>query len=150
MSSSSALKYKIQTQASFVAKLLAIILLLLSAVGLFLLWGVGWFSLVFLAAYIITCFYVVYSFALLPFSCRLSDSGNIEIDKPEQTVGHINPRSFYNGWFLFLCDDLKDKLLISNQQSNNKKQRWFVVFYDSVAEEEYRLLARLVTSARWR
>ena len=148
MSSSSALNYNIQSTHSFIANVLAIITLLFSAILLFLLWGVGWFSVVFLIAYILTSFYLVQSSTLLPFSCALSETGNIEINKPMVIAGKINPRSFYNGWIILLCVEATDKLLVKQLQ-HNKPRKWFIVFYDSVTEEDYHLLARLINSARW-
>jgi hypothetical protein len=148
MSSSSALNYNIQSTASFIAKLLAIITLLFSALILFLLWGVGWFSVIFLTIYILTSFYLVQSLSLLPFSCSLAETGNIEIKKPTHIAGNIHSRSFYNGWIILLCVEVADKLLVKELQ-HNKPRKWFIVFYDSVTEEEYHLLARLINSARW-
>lgn len=148
MSSSSALNYNIQCTESFIAKLLAIITLLLSALILFLLWGVGWFSVIFLSLYIFTSFYLVQSLSLLPFACSLAETGNIEIKKPIHIDGKIHSRSFYNGWIILLCVEMTDKLLVKERQ-HNKPRKWFVVFYDSVTKEEYHLLARLINSARW-
>ena len=148
MSSSSALNYNIQSTASNIAKVLAIILLLLIAIILFLLWGVGWFSAIFLFAYVSASFYLVHSLKPLHFTCSLSETGNIEVDQPLKIIGNINSRSFYNGWILLLCVEVADKLLIKGQQ-HDKPRKWFIVFYDSVTEEEYRLLARIINSTRW-
>jgi len=148
MLSSNALNYNIQSTASIIAKILAIIVLLLSTIILFLLWGVGWFSVIFLIVYMSASFFLVYSLKPLPFTCSLSETGNIEVDQPLQVVGNISSRSFYNGWILFLCVEVADKLLIKGQQ-HDKPRKWFVVFYDNVTEEEYRLLARIINSTRW-
>lgn len=123
-------------------------MLLLTVILLFLLWGVGWFSVVFLVFYIFTSFSLVRSSSLLPFSCCLSKVGHIEVNKPIHLFGKINSRSFYNGWIILLCIEVEDKLLVKELQ-HNKPQKWFIVFYDSVTREEYHLLARLINSARW-
>lgn len=141
------LKYKIDTTTSLVAKLLVITSLLISCLSLFLLWGVGEFSSIVLFAYSLVCFYFVRSLTLYPFSCFLSDNGDIETIKPEQAIGKVSTRSFYNSWFMFLCVDLTDNLLVISQQPSKKKQKWFVIFADSVKKDEYRLFARLISSA---
>ncbi|WP_413691827.1 protein YgfX [Psychromonas sp. KJ10-2] len=145
MSSLSALKYKISTDPSVIAKVLAITLLLLSAIILYLLWGVGWFSALLLIIYILVSAYFVCSSVQLPFSCLLSDAGHIEISEPKQLIGVIDRRSFYNAWVMFLCVEQVDALLVEVKHDNPRK--WFIVFYDSVTEQEYRLLARLINTA---
>jgi len=145
MSSLSALKYKLTTRSSVIAKILAISLLLMSAIIFLLLWGIGWLSGLLLILYIATSVYFVYSSVQQPFICLLSDGGNIEISEPKHLVGTINRRSFYNKWVLFLCVEQVDSLLIEVKHDNPKK--WFIVFHDSVAEHEYRLLARLINTA---
>jgi hypothetical protein len=141
------LKYKIDTTTSLIAKYLVMILLLSSGISLFLLWGVGEFSSIVLFAYCLVCCYFVYSLTLYPFSCFLSDKGDIETTKPVQIIGKVSTRSFYNNWFMFLCVDLTDNLLVISQPPRKKKQKWFVIFADSVRKDEYRLFARLISSA---
>jgi hypothetical protein len=114
---------------------------------LFLLWGVAEFSGGILLAYSLVCFYFVHASRLYSFSCLLSDNGDIETTQPQQAMGKISNRSFYNTWFMFLCVELSDNLLIAGQQSAKKKQKWFVIFSDSVTHDEYRLFARLISSA---
>lgn len=145
MSSSSALKYKLTTTPSLIGKVLAITLLLFSAIILLLLWGIGWLSAIFLLLYIVSSVYFVHSSVQHPFTCLVADGGNIEISKPSRLVGAINKRSFYNDWVIFLCVEQVDALLVEVKHDNPRK--WFIVFYDSVAEEEYRLLARLINTA---
>lgn len=149
MSSSSALNYKIQTQPSLFAKHLVMIFFIISAILLALLWGINWFSSIVLISYISASMYFVCCLQILPFQCLLSECGNIEIYKPDSVMGDISSRSFYNKWILFLCIEITDPLLISSQQEQNKPRKWFVLFHDSVQDQEYRLLARLVNSARW-
>lgn len=141
------LKYKIDTTNSLIAKLLVITLLLFSGLSLFLLWGIGEFSSIILFAYSLACFYFVHSLILYPFSCFVSDNGDIETTKPTQITGKVSTRSFYNNWFIFLCVDLTNNLLVISQQPSKKKQKWFVIFADSVNKDDYRLIARLISSA---
>lgn len=149
MSSSSALNYNIQNKPSLFAKVLVVMFFLSNAGFLLLMWGVGWFSFLFLMVYLAASIYFVYWLKLLPFACLLSNAGNIEIKQPIQVTGNISSRSFYNGWVVFLCIEITDALLVSSKQKHNKPRKWFVVFYDSVSEKEYRLLARLIHSKSW-
>lgn len=126
--------------------MLAVIFFLSSAFFLLLLWGVGWFSFLWLIVYLLISIYLVYYLDFLPFSCLLSDTGNIEINKPIQISGNISSRSFYNGWVIFLCIEITEPLLVSSKEKHNKPKKWFVVLYDSVTEKEYRLLARFINS----
>ena len=149
MSSSSALKYNIHNKPSFIAKALAMFFFLAIAFLFVLLWGIGWVSLLCLLAYLSTAFYIVYSLPFLPFSSRLSESGEIEINQPIKVTGDISARSFYNGWVLLLCVEVNDALFVSdkhNKHKHNKPRKWFIVFHDSVTDSEYRLLARLINS----
>ena len=146
MSSSSALNYNIQNKPSLFAKVLVMMFFLSNGLFLLLLWGVGWFSFLFLILYLATSTYFVCSLKLLPLACLLSDAGGIEIKQPIQIMGNISPRSFYNGWIIFLCVDITDPLLVSNKQKHNNLRKWFVVFYDSITEKEYHLFARLIKS----
>jgi len=148
MSSSSALKYKIQNKPSSHAKALALILLLLSALLLFLLWGVGWFSAVVLIIYISVSFNFIYSSRILLFSCSLSDLGDIEISSPTELVGKINYRSFYNRWIIVLCVEVTDQFDRLGLATHNKPKKWFVVFFDSLEKTEFHLLARLIHNIR--
>lgn len=114
-----------------------------------LLWGIGWASLLCLLVYLSAAFYIVYTLPFLPFSSRLSESGEIEINQPIKVTGDISARSFYNGWVLLLCVEVNEPLLVSdkhNKFKHNKPRKWFIVFHDSVTDSEYRLLARLINS----
>jgi len=149
MSSSNALKYNIHNKPSFIAKALAMIFFLTIAFLLMLLWGIGWASFLCLLAYLSAVFYIVYSLPFLPFSSRLSESGAIEINQPINVAGDISARSFYNGWVLFLCVEVNQPLLVNDrhkQSKHNKPRKWFIVFHDSVTDNEYRFLARLINS----
>lgn len=147
MLSSNASNYKIQSKPSVIAKLLAMIILISSVIILISLWGIGWLSGFFLIIYFTAFSSLVYSLQTIPFYCSVSGTGKIEISEPELLTGIISGRSFYNTWVLFLCVDVTDKLLVNSEQLHNKPRKWFVVFNDSVAEKEYRLLARLIKSA---
>ena len=115
-----------------------------SAIILYLLWGVSWVSGGLLILYtVIPVFFVRFS-PQIPFACLLSDAGNIEVNKPNPLVGTINKRSFYNSWVIFLCVKQRDVLMVEKQHDNPRK--WFIVFFDSVSEQEYRLLARLINT----
>ena len=122
---------------------------IITTILLILLWGVGWFSTLFLIAYIV-CFICFFSsLQSKPFKCYLSDNGSIEIEQPTPTIGKISARSFYNVWVIFLCVEEHDPLLIQDEIKHKKSRKWFIVFNDNVDEQYYRLIARLVVSARW-
>lgn len=123
-------------------------LLLLCAVLLLLLWGGSWFSGIILSLYILAAFYLVFSIRTLPFICYLSDRGHIEVQQPTSLVGHISRHSFYNRWIIFLCVEETNKLLLAEQQKDNKPKKWFVILKDSIEQREFYLLARLVNSSR--
>jgi len=149
MSSSIALKYNIQTKPSFVAKVLVMLLFFVSFVLLFILWGIGWFSFPFIVIYIVSFIYFTYFLKQLPLQYLLSDNGSIEINSPIFLLGNISSHSFYNNCVLFLCIEEHDPLQVQTTQKHNKPKKWLVMFCDSVTEKEYRLMARLITSARW-
>lgn len=143
------LKFNINSKASSLARFFVVLLFIFSLILLILLWGVDWFSGVLLFIYIVLCFFLFYSLKTLPFQCALSDDGQIEIRQPLFFTGKISARSFFNFYCLFLCVEESATFLIDGEQKHNKPSRWFVVFKDSVDEVEYRLLARLITNARW-
>lgn len=124
-------------------------MLVMSVFLLILMWGVSWLSGILLITYVAAFAYLTYSLEALPFNCCLSESGDIEINEPYSLIGHVSARSFYNGWVLFLCVEVSDKLSIGREEKHNKPKKWFVVFKDSMTNKEYRLLARLIISARW-
>ena len=122
---------------------------IITAFLLILLWGVGWFSAFFLMAYSLCFIYFFFSLQFKPFQCLLSDNGSIEIEQPTSFTGNISARSFYNAWIIFLCIEEHDPLLIHTDTKHIKSRKWFIVFNDSVDEQYYRLIARLIVSARW-
>jgi len=121
----------------------------ITAILLILLWGVGWFSALFLIAYSVCFIYFFSSLQFKPFQFLLSDNGFIEVEKPTPLTGKISARSFYNAWVIFLCVEEHDPLLIHGGVAHNQSKKWFFVFNDSVDEQYYRLIARLIVSARW-
>ena len=125
------------------------LLFFVSFILLLTLWGIGWFSSPFIIIYIVSFIYFTYFLKQLPLQCLLSDNGSIEINSPIFLLGNISSHSFYNDWMLFLCVEEADPLQIQIAQKHNKPKKWLVVFCDSVTEKEYRLMARLINSARW-
>jgi len=125
------------------------IVFILSIISLVSLWGVDWFSSLCLFVYILVCTYFLFSLTVLPFEGALSETGLIDVKQPIVFTGQISARSFYNKWVLFLCVEESESLLFDGDLKHNKPRKWFVVFNDSVKEEEYRLIARLIVNARW-
>lgn len=115
---------------------------------LILLWGIGWFSAFFLIAYCVSFICFLSSLQCKYFQCLVSDSGFIEIEQPKPFEGNISGRSFYNAWIVFLCVEEHNPLLINEHAQHNKLSRWFIVFNDSINEQDYRLIARLIVNAR--
>ncbi|MEL0629612.1 protein YgfX [Psychromonas aquatilis] len=148
MSSLSALKYKIVNKPSFIAKLLAIIVLLACAILLLLLWGVSWISGIILVLYLLTSSYLVFSLKTLPFICRFSERADIEVQQPISVNGRISSRSFYNAWVIFLCVEQSNPLALVMERKDNKPNKWFVVFKDSIETKEFYLLARLIKQTK--
>ena len=143
------LKYKVQTKSSLIARTLTIVIFIISTILLISLWGVAWFSSLFLLGYIATFIYLFFSLKIKPFECLLSDDGLIDVKRPDRFIGSISAHSFYNRWIVFLCVEERDPLLINESSKHNKPKKWFVVFNDSIKEEDYRLIARLIIGARW-
>ncbi|TEW53145.1 hypothetical protein E2R68_13585 [Psychromonas sp. RZ22] len=144
MSLSNVLKYKIQSRPSLFVKILVLTLFVVSAILMFLLWGVDWFSFLFLIVYVVAFSSLVYLLKLPLFQCEVSEDGYIEINQLGRFIGQVSTRSFYNAWFIFLCVEMEDKFLIKGTKKHNTPKKWFVVFYDGIPEKDYRLLARLI------
>lgn len=79
----------------------------------------------------------------------MAESGDIEVYQPYFVFGQISHRSFYNNFVMLLCVDELDQLQLKSEQKHNKSTRWFIVFRDSVAQKEYRSMARLINTSRW-
>jgi len=142
-------KYNITSKASLLAKILVVMVFIITALLLILLWGIAWFSTLFLIIYSL-CFILFFSSLRCKlFECLLSDNGFVEVEQPVSFAGQISARSFYNAWVIFLCIEEHDPLLIQNEFTHKRSKKWFLIFNDSVDEQSYRLIARLIVSARW-
>jgi len=141
------LKHKITSTTSRFARRMLFFFFALCATALAWLWGISWLSSVLLFVYYFVLCGFLRSVQLNTFSCLISKQGNIEIQQPVRLIGKISGRSFYNTKVMMMCVTQYDELLVGEQ--HNKPKKWFVVFNDSVSQQDYRLLARLIVGARW-
>jgi len=143
------LKHNITTTTSRCARRVVFAFFSLCAMVFVLLWGASWLSALLLVLYYGALFGLLRSLQLNTFSCEIGKETHIEVLQPKFLVGHISGRSFYNTMFMMLCVTASDSLHIGQPHQHNNEKHWFVVFSDSVPQQDYRLLARLIVGARW-
>ncbi|WP_372882789.1 hypothetical protein [Psychromonas sp.] len=150
MSCSSALKYNISVSTSVYGGVTVFVLYFSLILFVLAIVGLTWLSLLFSLCLLIIALYAGKSASAKTCEIKLSDTGKVAVVDAEQQLfsGELGPSSFYNSFCLFL--HLQGSPGDFSELITKKKYpaKFIVIYKDAVKADEYRLLARLISSMR--